>query len=68
MFKKVTTTIDKDLCTGCSLCVEVCPARTLSMHIRILPSLRINVSPVFPVPVDRTNRFKRIRPSRRSLR
>ena len=32
MFEKVTTTIDYDLCTGCGLCVQVCPARTLSMH------------------------------------
>ena len=32
MFEKVTTTIDHDLCTGCGLCVQVCPAGTLSMH------------------------------------
>jgi nitroreductase/Pyruvate/2-oxoacid:ferredoxin oxidoreductase delta subunit len=32
MFEKVTTTIDRDLCTGCGLCVQVCPTRTLSMH------------------------------------
>jgi ferredoxin len=32
MFGKVTTTIDHDLCTGCGLCVQVCPSGTLSMH------------------------------------
>ena len=32
MFEQVTTKIDQDLCTGCGLCVEVCPARTLSLQ------------------------------------
>ena len=32
MYEKVTTTIDHDLCTGCGLCIKVCPARTLSMR------------------------------------
>jgi nitroreductase/NAD-dependent dihydropyrimidine dehydrogenase PreA subunit len=32
MFEKVTTRIDEELCTGCGLCVEICPSRTLSMH------------------------------------
>ncbi len=32
MFNKVTTTIDEDLCTGCGLCVEICPSRTLSIQ------------------------------------
>jgi nitroreductase/Pyruvate/2-oxoacid:ferredoxin oxidoreductase delta subunit len=32
MFEKITTTIDEALCTGCSLCVEICPSRTLSME------------------------------------
>ena len=27
MFEKVTTTIDEELCTGCGLCVEICPSR-----------------------------------------
>jgi nitroreductase/NAD-dependent dihydropyrimidine dehydrogenase PreA subunit len=32
MFEKMTTTIDKDLCTGCGLCVQICPTRALSMQ------------------------------------
>ncbi len=32
MLEKVTTRIDEELCTGCGLCVEICPSRTLSMH------------------------------------
>jgi nitroreductase/Pyruvate/2-oxoacid:ferredoxin oxidoreductase delta subunit len=32
MMEKVTTTIDHDLCIGCELCVQVCPAGTLSMR------------------------------------
>jgi nitroreductase/Pyruvate/2-oxoacid:ferredoxin oxidoreductase delta subunit len=32
MLGKVTTTIDGELCNGCGLCVELCPARTLSME------------------------------------
>ena len=32
MQKPVTTSIDQDLCIGCGLCVEVCPAETLSMR------------------------------------
>jgi nitroreductase/NAD-dependent dihydropyrimidine dehydrogenase PreA subunit len=32
MFEQITTKIDQDLCTGCGLCVEVCPARTLSLQ------------------------------------
>ncbi len=31
MLEKVTTTIDPDLCTGCGLCIRVCPAGILSM-------------------------------------
>lgn len=29
--RKVTTTVDPRMCTGCSLCIRVCPDRTLSM-------------------------------------
>jgi nitroreductase/NAD-dependent dihydropyrimidine dehydrogenase PreA subunit len=32
MQNTVTTSIDQDLCIGCGLCVEVCPAKTLSMQ------------------------------------
>lgn len=32
MFEKVTTTIDKELCTGCGLCVQICPVKSLSMQ------------------------------------
>ncbi len=32
MFEQITTKIDQDLCTGCGSCVEVCPARTLSLQ------------------------------------
>jgi nitroreductase len=32
MQNSVTTSIDPDSCIGCGLCVEVCPAKTLSMH------------------------------------
>lgn len=31
MLEKVTTIVDPDLCTGCGLCIRVCPAGTLSM-------------------------------------
>ncbi|MBI5250128.1 MAG: nitroreductase family protein [Desulfomonile tiedjei] len=31
MLEKVTTTINQDLCTGCGLCVQLCPMRTLAM-------------------------------------
>ena len=30
--RTVTTIIDADKCTGCGLCVEVCPARTISLQ------------------------------------
>ncbi len=29
--KKVTTTIDKNRCKGCELCVNVCPNKVLAM-------------------------------------
>ena len=32
MQNSVTTSIDPDLCIGCGLCIEVCPAKTLSMQ------------------------------------
>ena len=32
MQSPITTSIDTDLCIGCGLCVEVCPARTISMQ------------------------------------
>lgn len=32
MDKTVTTTIDEALCTGCGLCVEVCPKETITMR------------------------------------
>jgi nitroreductase/NAD-dependent dihydropyrimidine dehydrogenase PreA subunit len=32
MHEQVTTKIDSLLCTGCGLCVQVCPARTLSLQ------------------------------------
>jgi nitroreductase/NAD-dependent dihydropyrimidine dehydrogenase PreA subunit len=32
MFEKVTTTIDDELCTGCGLCVQICPTKALSMQ------------------------------------
>lgn len=32
MDKTVTTTIDETLCTGCGLCVEVCPKETITME------------------------------------
>jgi len=32
MQNSVTTSVDPDLCIGCGLCVEVCPAKTLSMQ------------------------------------
>jgi nitroreductase/NAD-dependent dihydropyrimidine dehydrogenase PreA subunit len=32
MFEKMTTTIDEELCTGCGLCVPVCPSKALSMQ------------------------------------
>jgi nitroreductase/NAD-dependent dihydropyrimidine dehydrogenase PreA subunit len=32
MQNSVTTSIDPDLCIGCGLCVEVCPAKTLTMQ------------------------------------
>lgn len=34
MQNSVTTSIDPDLCIGCGLCVEVCPAKTISMQDR----------------------------------
>ncbi len=32
MHNTVTTTIDPDACVGCGLCIEVCPAKTISMQ------------------------------------
>lgn len=32
MQNPVTTSIDQDTCIGCGLCVEVCPAKTISMQ------------------------------------
>ena len=32
MQNSVTTSIDPDLCIGCGLCIEVCPAKTLSVQ------------------------------------
>jgi len=32
MIQDVTTTINQDLCTGCGLCVQVCPAGTLTIR------------------------------------
>jgi nitroreductase/NAD-dependent dihydropyrimidine dehydrogenase PreA subunit len=32
MQNSVTTSIDPNLCIGCGICVEVCPAKTLSMR------------------------------------
>jgi nitroreductase/NAD-dependent dihydropyrimidine dehydrogenase PreA subunit len=32
MFENMTTTIDEDLCTGCGLCLKVCPSKALSMQ------------------------------------
>lgn len=31
MAEKITTTIDSEKCTGCGLCLEVCPDQTISM-------------------------------------
>ena len=31
MLERTTTTVSQDLCTGCGLCVNICPARTLAM-------------------------------------
>ncbi len=31
MLERTTTTVNQDLCTGCGLCVNICPARTLAM-------------------------------------
>ncbi len=30
-FKGSTPTVDKDLCTGCGKCVQVCPHRAIKM-------------------------------------
>ncbi len=32
MYEQITTKIDSGRCTGCGLCVQVCPARTLSLQ------------------------------------
>lgn len=32
MFERITTTIDEELCTGCGLCVQICPSRALSLQ------------------------------------
>lgn len=32
MFEKITTTIDEELCSGCGLCVQICPSKALSMQ------------------------------------
>jgi len=32
MFEKVTTKIDEELCTGCGLCVQICPTKAISMQ------------------------------------
>lgn len=32
MFERLTTTIDEELCTGCGLCVQICPSKALSMR------------------------------------
>ena len=32
MFNEVTTIIDQDLCTGCGICVDVCPLDTISLQ------------------------------------
>lgn len=32
MDRTVTTRIDEELCTGCGLCVEVCPSNTITMQ------------------------------------
>jgi nitroreductase/NAD-dependent dihydropyrimidine dehydrogenase PreA subunit len=32
MAEKITTIIDQEKCTGCGLCVEVCPDQTISME------------------------------------
>ena len=32
MFQKITATIDRELCNGCGLCVQICPMRTLSIQ------------------------------------
>lgn len=32
MAEKITTSIDQEKCTGCGLCVEVCPDQTISME------------------------------------
>ncbi len=32
MLEQITTTIDRELCVGCGYCVQVCPARTLSLQ------------------------------------
>ena len=32
MSREVTTVIDQELCTGCGLCIEVCPSKTISLQ------------------------------------
>lgn len=32
MHNTVTTSIDPETCIGCGLCIEVCPAQTISLH------------------------------------
>lgn len=32
MFETLSTVIDKELCTGCGLCVQICPVQAISMR------------------------------------